>query len=89
MPACHAGDRGCESHHPLDMKFELSEDERSRFREWNQGHLKNRHGGKEPYGGAIGGRLTFMITGTSIGQILSVKCASCGEEHCLTDFSQW
>lgn len=38
--------------------------------------------------GAIGGRLTYCFTPTSLGTIASVKCA-CGEEITLTDFSEW
>lgn len=59
------------------MKFELDNEERATFNDWNAQHLLKFHGGGEPYGGAIGGRLTFEITGTSIAQFLSVRCNAC------------
>lgn len=39
-------------------------------------------------GGAIGGRLTYCFTNTSIGMITIIRCA-CGEEIPLTDFEEW
>lgn len=79
------------------MKFELDKGERARFDLWNTMHLETLHHGQEPYGGAIGGRISFIITGTSIGQILGVECCSCKStgkprevySECLTDFSDW
>ncbi len=79
------------------MKFELDASERLEFDEWNAAHLAEHHGGREPYSGAIGGRVTFRVTPTSIGQILSVECSTCAlrqmprETHtqCITDFSTW
>ena len=38
--------------------------------------------------GAIGGRLTYSFTPTSLGIITVVKCA-CGKEINLTDYDNW
>ena len=54
--------------------FKLDEGEAERFVAWNKEHLEKFHGGVEPYSGAIGGRVTFLVTNTSIGQFLAAKC---------------
>ena len=38
--------------------------------------------------GAIGGRLTYEFTPTSLGTVSVVKCA-CGESINLTDYKSW
>lgn len=37
---------------------------------------------------AIGGRITYQFSPTSIGVVEKVSCA-CGQEVDLTDYSQW
>lgn len=70
----------------------LGEGELRKLAEWRDAHLAEHHGGVEPYGGAIGGRLTFEITETSIGEMVAVRCNACRDKarnvsHCdLTDF---
>lgn len=59
------------------MKFELDADEQKRLDEWSHRHLIEQHGGEEPYTGAIGGRVQFRITPTSIGMFLSAVCGTC------------
>lgn len=59
------------------MKFELDEDESAKLKAWNEKHLKEAHKGEEPYCGAIGGRVSFMITSTSMGMLLSAECGVC------------
>jgi hypothetical protein len=71
------------------MKFELDEKAMQSFAKWNEAHIKDRHGGKEPYAGAIGGRITFSFGDTSLGRVSSVKCELCGEEHSLTDWENF
>ena len=69
--------------------FELDEQEQERFHEWNSKHMKECPLLKTPDGlGAIGGRLTYCFTGTSLGMIVKVQCG-CGEECDLTDYSHW
>jgi hypothetical protein len=63
------------------MKFELNEQERNAVCVFIDQHepvcrLENE------YLGAIGGRWIYEIIGTSIGDILNLKCA-CGERCCL------
>lgn len=59
------------------MKFEMDEDERKRFDEWYEKHLKEAHNNEEPYCGAAGGRISYIITPTSIGTFLSAECGIC------------
>lgn len=71
------------------MEWKLDEGETKRFVEWNEKHKAEKHSGKEPYAGAIGGRLTFSVTPTSLGEIVSVKCGLCGVEENLTDWDEF
>ncbi len=74
------------------MRFELTEAELGSFVKWNEDHLSAVHGGEEPYCGAIGGRLTFSFTCTSLGDITKVKCGLCkgkSAKHDMTDYSTW
>lgn len=79
------------------MKFELNDKERDAFRFWDVMHLHQFHGGKEPYTGAIGGRVSFVVTDTSLGRILRAECGVCkrlGREETyyrvdLTDYEAW
>ena len=63
------------------MIFELCSEEIKKLNEWDKHEctVKNNQG-------AIGGRLTFFFTPTSLGTIIKVKCG-CGEEIDLTDYS--
>ncbi len=78
-------------------KLTLDDGERARYKLWHQMHLNAHHDGEEPYGGAIGGNISFTITGTSLGQILGVVCVPCRTRQkdrvvyyqCLTDFDEW
>jgi len=68
--------------------FELSEQEQQDFDEWKVEHNKTCKFADPMSQGAIGGRLSFQFTPTSLGMITKVKCA-CGEEIDLTDVSNW
>jgi hypothetical protein len=71
---------------PRQWDFSIFEEEIVKIEEWQKKHDK-----KCPYyknSGAIGGRMTYSFTGTSIGGIVKVKCA-CGEEFDATDYSSW
>ena len=60
----------------------MDEDQRKMLDKWNEEHdckLKE-------YSGAIGGRLTYSVTPTSLGTVLIVSCC-CGEEIDLTDYN--
>lgn len=68
------------------MNFNLTPEEEELYQLWKEEH--NLSCPLKGNTGAIGGRLTFCFTRTSLGQIVNVKCA-CGSEICLTDFEVW
>lgn len=70
------------------MKFETTKKEDESIRNWIETHEKEKHKGKGPYAGAIGGAYSFNFTGTGLGNIVVVKCM-CGEEFNATDFDEW
>lgn len=45
--------------------------------------------GKCPYGGAIGGSLTYSFTPTSLGTVVQVKHGLSGETLDLSDYENW
>ena len=59
--------------------FELTDEQVRKAVEWRNAHRCKFDKGT----GAIGGRFTYMFTGTSIGEIANLKCA-CGAVICLT-----
>lgn len=79
------------------VNIELTTKEKAELEKWNQEHLKEQHDGKEPYCGAIGGRLTFTFCMTTLGGISGVECNLCNAAnkgklvymHCLSDFADW
>lgn len=64
------------------MKFSLSDKEFALFQEWE----KNL---PEAPTGAIGGRITFMFTPTSIGVVVKAKDTITNLEIDLTDYLEW
>ena len=65
------------------MIFELSPEQVEKYEKWRK------HGcDLEGNAGAIGGRITFEFTPTSLGVIETVRCG-CGEKLTLTDFEDW
>jgi len=67
--------------------FDLTENQTNIFNEWNEKHkavCKYSNGSA----GAIGGRLTFHFTPTSLGVCVSVGCV-CGEKIDLTECDEW
>ena len=72
------------------MMFELTDGESKKADEWVAGHNERHHQGKHPYGGAIGGTISFTFTPTSLGIITSVQCFCKKEDHhVLTNFDDW
>lgn len=59
------------------MIFELDAREKKLYREWNEKHLQEEHGGEPPYTGAAGGRVVFMIFPCGLGTFLSAECGVC------------
>lgn len=76
------------------MKFQLDEHELKKLEEWNKMHINKCHNGREPYSGAIGGRIEYIFSHTSIGTMVSAQCCMCkGKDDSssidLTDYSNW
>ncbi len=70
------------------LSFEITAEEQSKITKWLKEHNKICKFAKPENCGAIGGRLTYCFTGTSLGQIGRIQCA-CKEEFCFTDFDDW
>jgi len=64
------------------IQFALSEKEEKLFRAW-ESNLP------DAPTGAIGGRITFMFTPTSIGMVTKAKDCITDLEIDLTDYSEW
>ena len=65
----------------------LNDEECKKFNVWDKEHIKTckiYNGGS----GAIGGRMTYCFTPTSLGTVVKVKCA-CGEEVDVTAYEMW
>lgn len=69
------------------MNYTFSEIEKKNVLKWKRDHLRERHNGKEPYGGAIGGMWSFIFTPTSIATMIVVRCNHCHVEQDVTDLS--
>lgn len=67
----------------LSRGFDISEEEDVAIKNWEEEHVTNAHNGRT-YAGAIGGRLSYHFTPTSIGTIGVVKCG-CGAEFCFRE----
>lgn len=64
--------------------FEINGEEWRTFEAWKKEHNKTCELARPNAQGAIGGRFSFMFTGSSIGTFVKALCA-CGEEHLLTN----
>lgn len=69
------------------MTFVVNDKQMTKFKRWNTEHVAAKHSNPVKHA-AIGGRLTWSFTGTSLGQITTVTCA-CGEKIDLTDYEEW
>lgn len=68
----------------MALNFEISKEEYVKFVEWDN---KHECPNKNSYAGAIGGRLSFKFTHTTIGTIKKVICNRCEHQEDITDFS--
>lgn len=66
------------------MKFALSKDEIQKMNKWLKEHNKTCPNAGPKNQGAIGGRLTYSFTPTSLGTFSNVRC-TCGAQEHLTD----
>lgn len=87
------------------VDFVIEGAELEKLEAWNELHLKAEHpegdtrfgGGKEPYTGAIGGRLGYTFIPTGLGVIVKAYCGLCYRKdpkpetaECdLTDYDSW
>lgn len=67
------------------MMFKIYDQEKKLMDGWLEEHDKDCEFSDPTKCGAIGGRLTFRFTPTSLGCITTVTCA-CGEECDLTNY---
>jgi hypothetical protein len=63
----------------MNITIELSEEQQSRLLQWQSSHA-------EKYTGALGGRYTFKVTPTSIGNLIKVSDIVTHEELDLTEY---
>jgi hypothetical protein len=68
------------------MTFKLYGKELETYRQWYKLHKCEFT--KPGSTGAIGGRLTYSFTPTSLGSAVTIKCA-CGEKINVTDYENW
>lgn len=69
------------------INFALSKDEVQKMNAWLKQHNETCPNAGSKKQGAIGGRLTYYFTPTTLGVFSSVKCV-CGAEELLTDLDQ-
>jgi hypothetical protein len=70
------------------MCFGLYKEQIEEANAWREQHEKDKHAGKTPYAGAIGGAYGWKFIGTGLGEIAIFYCM-CGEEVNVTDFDNW
>jgi hypothetical protein len=61
--------------------FEITDEQTKKVEQWDQCKGKP--------SGAIGGRLSYIFTPTSLGVAVTVSCAICQQELDLTDYGRW
>lgn len=67
----------------MTHSFHLTDEQSARIKTWERNHrcpITNE--------GAIGGKITYKFTPTSIGVAQGAKCA-CGEKINVTDYESW
>ena len=67
------------------INFVIDDEDTKRYLEWKENHICKL---KNSCGGAIGGKITFSFTGTSLGEIQIVECV-CGEKLDLSHYKDW
>jgi hypothetical protein len=67
-----------------NLSWGISEEQSEQLSAWIK---KHRHPKK--YKGAIGGHITYSFTDTSLGTVMSVKCATCEGKLDFSDYDKW
>ena len=62
----------------------LDETQTKMLNEWNEKHFCE----FKDYSSAIGGRLTYCYTPTSLGMIIVIRC-ECGDKIDVTNYENW
>lgn len=65
------------------INFTLTELEVKRTRQFYEEHKDC------PFRSATGGKYTFMITPTGLGDCINIRCNSCHKEQGITDIDSW
>lgn len=78
----------CERYTDPQPAFHLYKEQSELIRKWVNEHNVQKHGSPAPYGGAIGGQITYKFTPTSIGIVVTVHC-TCGEAIDVSDYNNW
>lgn len=68
--------------------FNVDKEESAKLNEWLKKHDESCRFADPEKQGAIGGRLTYSFTPTSLGCVAKVRCA-CGGEVDLTNYEHW
>lgn len=89
-PTVHRFEKDCPHDDPQPLSH-VSRQQREAAREWMKKHDAERHipaGKTFRYASAISGAYTWCVTGTSIGQVITVECA-CGEKLDVSDYDNF
>lgn len=81
----------CKTYTEYQPGFGLYKEQGEAARKWMEEHDAAKHiapGKTHRYSGAIGGAYTYEFTGTSLGQVVCVRCA-CGEKIDVSDYDNW
>ena len=65
------------------MEFKLNTDEKREYLKFYQDHKDCK------FSSTTGGKITFIITPTSLGNCIIVRCNVCGKEKDITDINNW
>lgn len=81
----------CDTYTDWQPAFSLSKEQREAISKWMKEHDQAKHiapGEKHRYSGAIGGAYTWEFTPTSLGVVVTVRCA-CEESIDVSDYDEW
>lgn len=67
------------------MKYQLTDAERLAICGFQREHIDC----KNEFSSSVGGRLSYIITPTGLGNIVKVRCNYCGEIRDLTNYDSW
>lgn len=71
------------------MKLDLNETEKERTDTFLREHTNCCRKQGKLYFSTIGGGITYLITPTGLGDLIVIRCNSCGKEETITDTDCW